>query len=225
MRSIVAGLALAALASGARASLLDTLFHNGHTYQLYGTGHATNWTAARTLAGGLTFGGTTGYLARIDTLAENSAIFARMLAVSNQLTQTAGDGGGVEYVWIGASDLAAEGTWLWSVDNAQFWQGNAGGTAVGGLYNNWGNPAGTRFEPDDFNASQDAAGIALRGWPAGMGILGLAGQWNDVNVVNNLPYVVEFDALPEPATLLLLGPALLALGPRLRRREGSESPD
>ena len=223
MKGIVTGWILLAATCGAQASLLDTLFHNGHTYQIHGGTAATNWSAARSLAGGLTFGGVTGYLARIDNPAENSAIFARMLAVSNQLTQTAPDGGGVEYVWIGANDLGAEGTWLWSVDNAQFWQGNAGGSVVGGLYNNWGNPAGTQFEPDDFNSNQDAAGIALRGWPAGLGTLGLASQWNDVGVVNNLPYVVEFDALPEPGTVLLLAPALLVLSRRRRHGTGVES--
>ncbi len=224
MRRITIALALLA-ASAAQGSLLDTLFFNGHTYQIHGAGSATNWIVARDVAGAMTYGGATGYLARVDTVAENSAIFARMLSISNQITQTAPDGGGVEYVWIGANDLGAEGTWLWSVDNAQFWMGNAGGTVVGGLYNNWGNPAGTQFEPDDFNANQDAAGIALRGWPAGMGFLGTAGQWNDVSAANNLAYVVEFDVVPEPATVLLLAPALLAAARRLRRRHDDSPPD
>ena len=159
MRGIAIVLSLFA-AAAAHGSLLDTLYYNGHTYQIHGTDSATNWTAARKFAGGMTVGGATGYLARVDDLAENSAIFTRMLSVSNQLTQVAGDGGGVEYVWIGASDLATEGAWLWSVDNAQFWQGSAGGTTVGGLYNNWGNPAGTQFEPDDSGGSQDEIGRA-----------------------------------------------------------------
>jgi Lectin C-type domain len=40
--------------------------------------------------------------------------------------------------WIGASDAALEGTWLWVVDSRFFWLGNGrNGEALGGAYVNW----------------------------------------------------------------------------------------
>lgn len=127
-----------------------------------------------------------GYLAEIDDASENTALFAELttnagITFSNT---TAPDGGGGSYVWIGGNDLATEGTWIWDGDNTgasvQFWQGTASGTAVGGLYNNWGN------EPDDFNG-QDALGLSLNGWP-----LGSAGEWNDVDETNQMYFLIEF---------------------------------
>jgi hypothetical protein len=40
--------------------------------------------------------------------------------------------------WIGASDTAREGTWVWAVDEQAFWQGaGATGAPVEGAYANW----------------------------------------------------------------------------------------
>jgi len=40
--------------------------------------------------------------------------------------------------WLGASDGASEGTWVWVVDNQPFWLGTgANGSALGGAYANW----------------------------------------------------------------------------------------
>ena len=46
-------------------------------------------------------------------------------------------------LWIGGHDEAVEGEWRWR-DGVQFWQGDQGGAAVGGLYSNWetGEPSG-----------------------------------------------------------------------------------
>jgi hypothetical protein len=58
--------------------------------------------------------------------------------------------------------------------------GTTTGSAVGGLYNNWGN------EPDDFYG-QDGLAIALTNWPNGF-----AGEWNDVSQSNTLYYLIEY---------------------------------
>jgi hypothetical protein len=180
--------------------------YGGHTYLAVTTPRT--WSRAAIDATFRDFAGATGALARIDDQAENDAIFAALSAniPSAEFANTdAPDGGGGAYVWIGATDRINEGDWLWDGDGDAvgdaFWSGDENGAAVGGLYNNWGrNPGQT--EPDNFQhtlGDQDGAGISLNGWP-----LGSAGQWNDVNVINQLYYLVEFAAVPEPAAIVLL---------------------
>ena len=78
-----------------------------------------------------------------------------------------------------------------------FWNGRGPvGSAVGGAYYNWGNKwQGTPSEPDNF-ADQDAAGIALADWFVGPR---KAGEWNDININNQLYYVIEYDAVAPTA--------------------------
>ncbi|MFC2096882.1 T9SS type A sorting domain-containing protein [Bacteroidota bacterium] len=127
-----------------------------------------------------------GKLTEINSKEEQDSIFFHInnagIIASNT---TAPDGGGSSYLWIGGNDLAVEGQWVWNGDNdtisVQFWQGTRTGSAVGGLYNNWGN------EPDNWS-NQDAIGLALTNWP-----LGTAGQWNDIDHTNTLYFVIEYD--------------------------------
>ena len=118
-------------------------------------------------------------LVKIDSQEENDFIFN--LLKSSNITTSAEDGAGASYAWIGASDAQTEGSWLW-VDNSEL------------SYTNWGTKDGVT-EPDNFDGSflggaytgqQDAAAIALTDWP-----VGIAGQWNDVDGVNQLAYIVE----------------------------------
>jgi len=127
-----------------------------------------------------------GILTEINDLAEQNAIFNELNNNANITTYNtlAADGGGGAYVWIGGNDIATEGNWVWDGNNdatsTQFWQGDKTGSAVGGLYYNWGD------EPDDFNNNQDGLALSLTNWPHGT-----AGQWNDVNHTNELFYVIE----------------------------------
>ena len=145
-----------------------------------------------------------GYLVEINDSAEQDAIWQAIQDSGISMTYTSvGDGGGIAYVWIGATDKAGEGTWLWDGDNdnngENFWNGqgawgSGNGSAVNGAYYNWGGTnTGTPNEPDDYGSNQDAGAIGLEPWPAaGMG--NIAGEWNDIAITNSLYYIIEFDA-------------------------------
>lgn len=143
-----------------------------------------------------------GHLAHIDDAGEQTALWDAVIngaAVPVNYT-TVNDGGGIAYVWIGATDKGTEGTWLWDGDDngagANFWNGqgsngSGNGSPAGGLYNHWGGSSGGfPKEPDNYN-NQDGAAIGLAGWPAGSGSLGSAGEWNDINLANALYFIVE----------------------------------
>ncbi len=145
-----------------------------------------------------------GYLVEINDLEEQGAIYDEIINGAGIATDyvTVNNGGGIAYVWIGATDKATEGTWLWDGNNdaagIDFWtgeggNGSGGGQAVNEQYNNWGGTSvGTPNEPDDYGAGQDAGAIALAGWPAGTTMLGVASEWNDITNVAELYYVIEY---------------------------------
>lgn len=133
-----------------------------------------------------------GYLAEIDDAAENTTIF-KILRDSADINvdNTVGiDGGLASFVWIGGNDAETEGTWIWDGNNDKvgtpFWQGDASGAAIDDRYTSWGN------EPDN-SGGQDGLGLALTQWPLSSGVLGVAGQWNDIKLGNPLYYIVEID--------------------------------
>lgn len=185
-----------------QAALVSQFVYNSHTYQL--------WSDARTFASASAFaqsqmmGGQNGYLARIDSAAENAALFMQIQANVTSFTNTASDGGGSRYIWLGDSDAASEGNWIWQQGGDQFWQGGVMGNSSGGFYSNWGSSL-LGNEPDDFTNpflspnGQDGLAMAIDAWP-----IGNAGQWNDISQSNNMPFIVEFNAIPEPAMSLLI---------------------
>lgn len=142
-----------------------------------------------------------GYLAHINNQVEQDSIYyavASLSGISATYTSVT-DGGGIAYVWIGGTDKALEGKWLWDgngdgVGN-NFWngQGNAGtggGTATTGSFVNWGGKStSTIQEPDNYASNQDGTGLALSNWP-----YGIASEWNDINTSNTLYYVIEYDS-------------------------------
>lgn len=170
----------------ANTANIYTFQYNGKTYELV----RENKTWANAAACAVERGG---YLAEINNAAENTAIFNELMnnagiSLNNTVSNS---GGAASYVFLGANDIAAEGVWVWNgnnnADTTQFWQGDASGNAVGGLYNNWGT------EPDNFAGNQDALGIGLNVWPQPTGGLGVAGQWNDIPASDSLYYLIEFD--------------------------------
>ena len=210
--------AMCVVVLSASASGDFTFQHGGHTYLVSQTNRT--WQAAATDAASRQFAGATGHLAVIEDAAENQAIFSQLLAnitpAQFDLTR-APDGGNGVYVWLAANDIATEGSWIWDGNGdgagTPFWQGTgASGSSVGGLYQNWGHfPTPTQqHEPDNgAGGLQDAAGIGLAPWPRGF-----AGEWNDVRADNSLWYLVEFDAVPEPASAVVLLIAWASLGRR-----------
>ncbi len=146
-----------------------------------------------------------GYLVQINDQGEQDAVYDAIVngaAVPSNYTVVP-DGGGIAYVWIGATDKETEGVWLWDGNDdgtgENFWNGEGaagggGGSAVGGAFVNWGGAStGTYKEPDDFGSGQDAAAIGLAGWPSGSGSLGIAGEWNDIRLTNTIYFVIEID--------------------------------
>jgi hypothetical protein len=212
--------ALGLLVTTTLAARADFSFtHAGHAYLVSQTNRS--WQAAATFAASRQIPGASGHLAVIESAAENQAVFGQLVAniPAAQFDRTrAPDGGNGAYVWIAANDIAVEGTWVWDGDGSgpgpavPFWQGTgASGSPVGGLYRNWGHypTPSTQWEPDNAAGGlQDAAGMGLADWPRGF-----AGEWNDVRADNALWSVIEFDAVPEPSSMLaaLVGFSIAAL--------------
>lgn len=219
MRTLIIVINLMALLQ-LQAAMVAQFTFNSHTYQIYDD--LKNWADAQTEASGRIANGATGYLAEINSAVENTAILNALLANDSSFTQTAGDGGGARYVWIGANDNQIEGTWVWDNSGTNFWTGaGQNGSSQAGNYSNWGgNALIGMYEPDDFNGNQDAGAMALESWPNGAPFsIGSAGQWNDISGANTMPYVVEYNAVPETAQIaLVFGLSSLLLCLRSRRQ-------
>ncbi len=131
-------------------------------YQLITAG--TNYITARANALATTINGVGGHLANITSAGENS--FLDNLIVAD--------------TWIGGSDSAAEGVWIWEdglESGMQFWAGAAAGSSVGGFYENW---AGG--EPNNSGGNEDHVTIRTNG------------TWNDLRGTNSRDYVIEWSA-------------------------------
>jgi len=203
MKRTIVNFALSALTLLPAGAFADMIFeHGGHTYKLIES--PSTWQQATAIAERMTLGGQPGYLARIDSEAENRAIFEVVSGrlSSDQLKSTVpDDGSGEAFIWLGASDAEVEGQWHWSNNGEAFWSGDFNGSSVGGLYTNWG------IQPDDADGREDALGMALADWPEPFYDLGEAGQWNDLDPSNTLMYVIEFDLALKPIQMNVEEPA------------------
>ena len=187
--SIVAILAL--FPAGAQADLIFE--HDGHTYKLVAL--AATWDEAAAAAKRTSLAGDPGYLARIDSAAENQAILEAVtshLSPAQLANSIPNDGSEAAFAWLGGSDARREGQWTWSNNGDLFWQGDFNGAPVDGRYTNWG------IQPDNADGAENALAMGLTGWPEPFHDLGAAGQWNDLEAGNGLVYVIEFDAVVEP---------------------------
>jgi hypothetical protein len=107
-------------------------------------------------------------LAWIESAEENSGLLKFIAGLD-----TAGRGGGIAEVSIGASDAAKEGQWHWVEGGPAFWEGGAKGSAVNGAYVNWGQ--GRPNNSSSSFAGEDCAGLVIDKADDGD-----PGEWNDV---------------------------------------------
>ena len=143
-----------------------------------------------------------GYLAEINDKAEQDTIYSAIIhgAGVSSTYVTINNGGGIAYVWIGATDQHVEGTWLWDGNNdntgINFWTGTgSNGAAVDHAYYNWGGTSRNNTkEPDNWGSGQNHAAIALAGWPSGSTTLGIPGEWNDIIGTSAVYFVIEYDS-------------------------------
>jgi hypothetical protein len=208
-------LAVLALSAGLSGSALATPIEwtiasggNGHFYDHISTGPLGDRTVTGALvdAESQSYNGQAGYLITLTSAAEQAFYISQFGNV---------DG------WIGAFDDdrdtdptgGNEGVWKWMTGpeaGQQFWQGTAGGFATAPFFfASWASG-----QPDDFpNLLADAA--VFNG-----------GAWLDTtgSFANDF-YLIEYDAgptsapVPEPASIFLVGSALVGLVvPKNRRR-------
>jgi VCBS repeat-containing protein len=116
-----------------------------------------------------------GYLATVTSAEENQYLY-------NLMTSSAQNTGG----WLGGSDAASEGTWIWTGGaeaGTVFWNGLSDGSAPAGQYENW-----AVGEPNEYwlhlnppvNANEDY----LHMWS-------FAPEWNDIYSTAGFGYFVE----------------------------------
>lgn len=164
-------------ATGAQAAPVQWLTgtgSNGHYYELI-TANLT-WSEAKAAAEASLFAGLAGYLVSITSAEEQAFLNVSVNPSSVQ-------------AWIGATDEAVEGSYVWS-------GGPEDGDALG--YTNW-----SVGEPNNFGGEDYAIG-----WWSG-------DRWNDLPGNSRASYIVEYSgtsAVPIPATLPLFVGGLAAFG-------------
>jgi hypothetical protein len=184
-----------AMAQCANTSNIYSFTHNGKNYEI--VKEFKRWADAASCA--VERGGN---LVEINDQNEQLAVYNAIAAAGVNSSYTSiSNGGGIAYVWIGATDQANEGKWIWDGNNdnngTHFWNGQGtagagGGSSVGGLYHNWGGKStSTVKEPDNSGIGQHHGAIALAGWPSGTTFLGIAGEWNDIIGSSLLYYIIE----------------------------------
>ena len=148
--------------------------NSGHYYKYVST--ALPWVGARTAAEATTLFGLRGYLAEVNSAAENFFIGKETSATN---------------VWIGASDRAVEGTWIWDGATTAYPKPTGSGSNSGrsAAFHSWANG-----EPNDWPwhapSKPEREDCAVTNWQ------GKIGMWNDWPCLIAQPYLIEFGGRP-----------------------------
>ena len=148
--------------------------NSGHYYKFVST--PLPWETATAAAEATTLFGLRGYLAEINSAAENNFIGRETTATN---------------IWIGAADRTTEGTWIWAGATNAFPKpvgsgSNSGRTAA---FHSWANG-----EPNDWPwhgpSRPEREDCAVTNWQ------GRIGMWNDWPCLIPQPYLIEFGGRP-----------------------------
>ena len=181
MRCAAIAFALMAVGYGTVANAVPVQMAGGNYYELIT--EPADWETANAAANAATFNGMNGHLVTITSAEENEF-------VAKQL-------GEFTTAWTAGSDVNLDGDFHWSAGpeaGTQFWTGGIAGSAVG--YAAF--PAGA--EPNNFMGNEQRVEIFY--W---------AGDWNDQFHEDRIAYIIEYEAVPEPATAGLASLAGLAM--------------
>ncbi|MAV33461.1 MAG: hypothetical protein CMQ02_08515 [Gammaproteobacteria bacterium] len=169
--------------------------HGSGEYEIVGTPMTWSDAAAYAKSKGAT-------LVKIKTAEQNAWVKDLLKNVNT----VAPDGGGAIYSWLGGTDSATEGSWLWEDDtevplnnSGTVWWGNGPGHGSGGS------------EPDNFGGTQHCLAMGLSGWPtASPNFYGSAGQWNDINCTNQLRFAIQYPTNVSPTVSIVGGSRSIA---------------
>ncbi len=203
---VAAGLTL--FARGEAAFILHTATYGGHTYHLVVANQnqeRIHWAPAQAFA--VSLGGN---LVTVNDAAENTFLLNTFGPVAIAAANTAHPSRNLISMWIGFSDAASEGNWVW-----------VSGEPV--RYTNWAFDQPVPFDNDEAYAAMlvDTRYVGA-----------LPGQWHDVHSVfrdppSGIPHDVTYgiieissiDVVPEPATVTLRAFAMAgAFGVQAARR-------
>ncbi|MEH6770968.1 hypothetical protein [Maribacter arcticus] len=161
----------------------------GHYYE-YVDAIGITWTAANAAASARTYFGLQGYLATLTSQVEADFSGSQALGVG----------------WIGGSDAATEGVWLWVTgpeSGTNFWNGTAGGSSPNFAFWNTGEP--------NQSGDEDYAHITHPN-------VNPNGSWNDLTNTgaasgNYQPqgYVVEYGGMPSDPVLSITGTSTIRM--------------